>query len=920
MPTAKIETLVSNNELQSFLKNHRAVDVFTHTSIGNPKGSYNIINSNVAEFMGKYTKVVFEEKIPTHLTEGIRDCEYTPLKIDIDFRYYNNELVRTYSLEDIVKICQIYMECLEIYLESPDDSEREFFILEKPQPTYDKDKNGNFKEKDGMKRIKDGVHIMAPRIVTNNNLQLKVREYVIKKCGEILDKYNFENSYAEIFDRAVIDRNNWQMYGSCKPGQPPYLVTKIYRIWKDKSELVLNTYSNPDLVKLLSVRNKFEYSLIKPEKENDVFNEGVENIKKKLRNDNKKGKKNVIHIDPKDIALVCQYVDCLSPTRANNYKQWMELGWCLHNIHNKDNALLTKWIEFSKKSPQYSHTAEEECTELWAVMADDGGLGIGSLKLWARKDNFELYCKIVQNDIADSILKTCSTSKGTPYDTARVLHSMYKDHFICVSIKDNVWYWYSEEDHRWMRDDKGITLRRKISTDVYQEFNKLQQYKSSQSLEAGDKAGLDAQKILNVMMRLKDTAFKNNVMTEAAEIFYDKDRKFLESLDSTNHIIGFKNGVYDLNKEEYRPGRPEDYISLNTKINYIPYDPESEDVKEIYNMYKSIFVIKKVREYVFKRTSSFLSGSTKDELFDVYSGAGGNGKSKHIELVEAALGEYATKLPITLLTQKRGAAGNATPELAKTKGMRLCTLQEPDTKTKINVGLMKEVTGGDKIQARALYSEPFEFKPQFKLVLCCNDKPELPEHDDGTWRRLRNTEFISKFVHEPHWDRPLHFKIRTELSDKFETWAEPFMSILIHWHKIYRKEGIGSQNTPDEIMEYTNEYRATNNHFRDFVNDAIDYEPASSVPVRIEDIYETYKSWYKQNNNDNRAKNRKELKAYLDQLLGQQMPANSKNNNGYKGIRIKDNFAVLSNKTNNTSPSLDDDVMQPETDELDNQV
>ena len=101
-------------------------------------------------------------------------------------------------------------------------------------------------------------------------------------------------------------------------------------------------------------------------------------------------------------------------------------------------------------------------------------------------------------------------------------------------------------------------------------------------------------------------------------------------------------------------------------------------------------------------------------------------------------------MPVTLITAKRTSSSAATPELAQTKGARLAYLQEPDTKTKINVGLMKELTGGDKIQARALYHDPIEFKPQFKMVLCCNDKPELPPHDEGTWRRIRNTEFISE--------------------------------------------------------------------------------------------------------------------------------------------------------------------------------
>ena len=256
-------------------------------------------------------------------------------------------------------------------------------------------------------------------------------------------------------------------------------------------------------------------------------------------------------------------------------------------------------------------------------------------------------------------------------------------------------------------------------------------------------------------------------MTECSELFYDKDRLFLDKLDSYNHLLGFNNGVYDLKKEEFRKGRPEDYLSKSTNINYVEYDPDNEEIKEIHQFYKKIFILENVRTYVLMRSGSFLSGSTKDESFDIYSGKGGNGKSKHMELLESVFGDYAVKLPITLLTAKRAASNSATPELARTKGARMCTMQEPDTATKLNVGLMKELTGGDKIQARELYGAPIEFKPQFKMVLCCNDKPDLPPHDEGTWRRVRNTEFISKFTYaqdiEP--DNLLDFKIDTETND-----------------------------------------------------------------------------------------------------------------------------------------------------------
>ena len=102
MPVHKIDPSL-NNSLQTFLKSHGTDGgSFTHTSIGNPKGSYSIPNTDINEFMSAYTRVAFEENIPVHLTEGIKDCEYTPLKIDIDFRYYKNNLERIYELDDII--------------------------------------------------------------------------------------------------------------------------------------------------------------------------------------------------------------------------------------------------------------------------------------------------------------------------------------------------------------------------------------------------------------------------------------------------------------------------------------------------------------------------------------------------------------------------------------------------------------------------------------------------------------------------------------------------------------------------------------------------------------------------------------------------------------------------------------------------
>jgi P4 family phage/plasmid primase-like protien len=862
---------------------------YTHTSIDGPKGSYYIDERDLEKFWKIYHRAIFTDNVPVHLTERVSDMPYTPIKIDMDFRYSTEEEKvpdRIYKLDDIIKVCQLYMEIMEEYLEKLEDYEREFFIMEKPSPTFNYDKDDNIKKTDKGFCVKDGVHIVAPKIITGEVLQLNFREHVYKNCGKILDKYNFDNKYTDIFDIAVINKNNWQMYGSSKPNHPAYLVTNIVRIWKDKYEIIDNKYSNFELIKLLSMRRNHMGTPIKFDKREIVAKE-TEHImsmrqQRTIRANRKKLATRKLNDD--ELKIMKDYVDCLSATRASNYNSWIEVGWCLHNI---DDRLLEKWVEFSKKSPGYELTAESNCNDRWYNMSDEG-LGIGSLKMWARQDNKEKYNTILQYDLHSQLERIGSLGKAVkPYDIAEIMYKMYEHYHICVDINHDRWYFYNEKEHRWTVDMKGCQLRQYISTDVYSKFKELADYHSGQSLESGDDNWRKTENMRFVMGRLKDTGFKENIMKESRmEFFNKKKQEFLNCLDTNNDLLGFTNGVYDLKNSQFRNGRPEDYISMSTEIEYIEYDPNNERIKEIMDFYSTIFVKETVREYIFKTTASFLGGSTKDEQFYIYSGSGGNGKSKHIELIENALGEYCCKLPITLLTMKRAASNAANPELARTKGKRFATLQEPDTKTRINVGLLKELSGGDKVQARALYSEPIEFKPQYKLALICNDKPEMPSHDDGTWRRVRNIEFISKFVHTPAAEKVNEFKMDLELSEKIATWAEPFMSILIHYYDKYRKEGV--KNVPDEILEYTFDYRSVNNHFQEFIDDCIDFTNDNPPSIfSLDKMHIIYKDWYKHTYNDNKEKKRKDLKNYLDDKLSGHLPLSQRRKIvGYK-LHIK---------------------------------
>ena len=115
-------------------------------------------------------------------------------------------------------------------------------------------------------------------------------------------------------------------------------------------------------------------------------------------------------------------------------------------------------------------------------------------------------------------------------------------------------------------------------------------------------------------------------------------------------------------------------------------------------------------------------GTALNQTFNNYLGGGRNGKSVLVSLMSKTLGEYKGELPLTaVVTQRRVGVGGLSPEILKLKGKRYAVMQEPTKGVKLNEGIMKELTGGDTIQARGLYSESEVFEPQFNLVVCTNN-------------------------------------------------------------------------------------------------------------------------------------------------------------------------------------------------------
>jgi P4 family phage/plasmid primase-like protien len=494
-----------------------------------------------------------------------------------------------------------------------------------------------------------------------------------------------------------------------------------------------------------------------------------------------------------------------------------------------------------------------------------------SIMYWAKQYNFEGYEKVKKNSINFHIEE--SINSGTEYDLAQVLKEMFKDKYVCVSY-NNKGIWYTFKEHRWVLD-KGMSLREKISKDMYDLYsnksddmsNEYHQYDASDDRQ--DFIRKKVKSLSDIKFKLKKTNDKNNIMREAMELFYDGD--FISNMDKNKNLMCFNNGVVDFKNKVFRDGCPDDYITKTTKINFVPLDKTNPDIlkteSDIVDFMKKLFPIPELEKYMWDHLSSCLIGSNKNQTFNVYHGSGSNGKSILTDLMSLTLGEYKGMVPITLVTERRGLIGGTSDEVLKLKGVRYAVMQEPTKGVKLNEGVMKELTGGDPIQARGLYSESEIFEPQFSLVVCTNNLFDIDSNDDGTWRRIRKCDYVSKFIDEGEEyndETPYVFAKDKNLKEKLPKFAPVFASMLVK--RVFETDGIVKDC--DYVLNSSNKYRRGQDHITAFISEKIEKTGVSTDKVGKNGLYQAFKLWFQQEQGAKKIPKGQELNEYMDKKFG----------------------------------------------------
>ena len=297
-----------------------------------------------------------------------------------------------------------------------------------------------------------------------------------------------------------------------------------------------------------------------------------------------------------------------------------------------------------------------------------------------------------------------------------------------------------------------------------------------------------------------------------------------EQLDADPWLLNVKNGTLDLRTGELQPHRREDLI---TKLAPVEYDPSAACPKFKSFLAHIMAGNDGLTHFLQKAIGYAMTGDTSEQVMFIFHGTGANGKSTLLNVVLDLLGNYAQQTPADALMIKRDSG--ASNHVARLQGARFVSAVEVESHRPLAEVFVKQVTGGDRIAARFLYREFFEFRPQFKLFLATNHLPEIRGSDEGIWRRIHLIPF-EVIVPEAKRDKALPQKLREEFPG--------ILSWMVKGCLAWQREGL---SPPQKVIRATSAYRAEMDWLAGFIDD--ECVLGMHMEAQASNLYEAFNIW-----------------------------------------------------------------------------
>lgn len=226
-----------------------------------------------------------------------------------------------------------------------------------------------------------------------------------------------------------------------------------------------------------------------------------------------------------------------------------------------------------------------------------------------------------------------------------------------------------------------------------------------------------------------------------------------------------------------------------------------------------------------------LTGVTSEHAIFFFHGSGSNGKSVFLSVLDFLLGDYAKIAPIDLFM---ATAGERHPtDLAGLRGARLVTAIETEEGRRWAESKLKALTGGDRITARFMRADFFEYVPAFKLLIAGNHKPSIRNVDEAMRRRLHLIPFKVR-IPPARRDKTLVEKLKEE-GPGILAWA---IDGCLQWQSI----GLAP---PQAVVAATAEYFEAEDAVGRWLDERCVKDPRSSESNAM--LFASFKGWAEAN-------------------------------------------------------------------------
>jgi P4 family phage/plasmid primase-like protien len=290
--------------------------------------------------------------------------------------------------------------------------------------------------------------------------------------------------------------------------------------------------------------------------------------------------------------------------------------------------------------------------------------------------------------------------------------------------------------------------------------------------------------------------------------------------------LNCENGTLDLRTGKLREHRREDRITKTAGTRY-----ESDADAPTWEAFlERVLPSVSLRGFVQRLCGYALTGDVSEQILPFLYGTGANGKSTLVNTVLAVMGDYGQQAAPDLLLAKKGSHPT---ELADLFGARFVASVEVEDGRRMAEGLVKQLTGGERIRARYMRQDFWEFDPTHKVFLVANHKPEVRGTDHAIWRRIKMVPF-DVTIPNSEKDERLPEKLRDEMPG--------ILAWMVRGCLDWQAEGLGE---PDEVRAATEGYRAEMDVLASFIGDrCVVHERAS---VLATPLYEAYRGWCEEN-------------------------------------------------------------------------